>query len=941
MVDGAEGRAGGDALVGREREIAALRGWFDEARRGMPRLVLCHGVPGIGKTRLVTEFAREAGELGAAAWWARAHEDVGTPPFFLWRQLLRCRHEPGVVDDLLSPASGDRYAVFDAVNGQVAATGRQRPLVVVVEDAHWADEPSLLLLRYVVRELRDAPVLVVVTYRSLGAAFSPAWSRVAADLVREATAEQLALRGLDLPGCAAVFESVAGRPLADANAEEVYRLTGGNPFYVRELARTHQDDGSLALSTSLIEVVAQHVDRLSPEAGRVLAAGAVLGERFPLTLVAAMLDVPLLTMYPLLEEARVAALLAVGEGPGEWRFPHALVRDAVEARVSIPERAALHRAAAAALERTDRTGSRTADIARHRVDAVIDGADAAEAARWAARAGDEAMGALAYEDSARWYRCAADVAAEVLDEVARCELSVALARALWLASDLEPCVEAVEAARRLARAAGRNELLAEAVLVVEPIGSARWDARLAAWCEEALAGAGGAVRARLLARLAEAAMYAGDERRAVVQAREALDLADATADTAAVVAALRARQLALSGPEHVSERAGLAERMTAAGLVLRRPDVEQWGRQWRIDTCWETGDLAGVAAELPRLERCVEQVGGPIARWHLLNTRAALAGALGRYDDALAMARDAFDSVRSTSHPAAGGAYMSLLCTLGNHVGPTVYASVPPDVGATAPVDADEVRGAIFAHVGAALVLLHSGDRDGALAAYRGAGPPDRWHPPPYFRVLAWAYGSLLAVALRLADDATFLHGRLEGERGRFAVAGAGTASFGGPVELYLGQCALYLGRLDEAVADLESALGYCRRAGAEGYAVEAAASLGAALVRRAGPGDAERAQSLLQAARAVAARLGMAPWQQRMDDLLVRVTPAYGGLSAREAEVAELVARGMTNRQIAKALFVSERTAQTHVQHILTKLGFSNRSQITAWVVERSGSPA
>ena len=175
-------------------------------------------------------------------------------------------------------------------------------------------------------------------------------------------------------------------------------------------------------------------------------------------------------------------------------------------------------------------------------------------------------------------------------------------------------------------------------------------------------------------------------------------------------------------------------------------------------------------------------------------------------------------------------------------------------------------------------------------------------------------------------------------------MAGAGNASYFGPVELHLGRMAAFLGRLDNAEVDLTSAAASCRAIGAAAFAVEADCELAAVLAQRGGEGDLPRARALAKAARAAAGRLGMTPWQQRsatvsavVDRLeAARPTGADGPLSRREMEVAELVAQGLTNREIAAAAFISERTAQTHVQHILTKLGLSNRSQIASWVANR-----
>jgi DNA-binding NarL/FixJ family response regulator len=162
---------------------------------------------------------------------------------------------------------------------------------------------------------------------------------------------------------------------------------------------------------------------------------------------------------------------------------------------------------------------------------------------------------------------------------------------------------------------------------------------------------------------------------------------------------------------------------------------------------------------------------------------------------------------------------------------------------------------------------------------------------------------------------------------------------FLGPVELALGRAALDLGRLDEALADLGAAVDAADRAGAAGFVAEAQYHRALAYRARGGPGDHDRAVAAVGDAARLVGALGMTPWIERVTALRERLRPARPDLSPREAEVAALVAEGLTNRQIAARLVLSERTVESHVQHVLTKLGFGSRSQVAAWVV-RAGTP-
>lgn len=204
----------------------------------------------------------------------------------------------------------------------------------------------------------------------------------------------------------------------------------------------------------------------------------------------------------------------------------------------------------------------------------------------------------------------------------------------------------------------------------------------------------------------------------------------------------------------------------------------------------------------------------------------------------------------------------------------------------------------------------------------------------------ALAFGINLAIALGEDDEVRTLYQRLARYRGHHVVSGAGAVAYFGPVELWLGNGARHLGLLDEAVTDLEWAEATCGANGAAGYRVESQYLLAAALASRGGPGDIGRALRLVESCACQADALGMTPFKTRADELRRRLRTS-GPLSRREWDVAVLVGEGLTNRDIAERLFLSERTAQNHVQHILTKLGLANRSQIATWVTHQGMSSA
>jgi DNA-binding CsgD family transcriptional regulator len=584
----------------------------------------------------------------------------------------------------------------------------------------------------------------------------------------------------------------------------------------------------------------------------------------------------------------------------------------------------LHGRAVQAIEQlyADALPGHLADLARHAAAAAV-GDDRRSAAEWARRAADEAMGALAFEEAARLYASALETGVDALSEAERGRLLVDRAAAEHRSGRLEmaraTCAEAIVIARRTRD----HQLLTRAALTLEPAGDRAMDRDILDWCRDALemAGPTPGLRARLLARRTEAMVYCGEWDDAVVTSSAALSAADDAEDADALVAALRARQLACSGPDHVDERARLAAVMIATGQADRRPDVEMRGRFWAIDAQMQRGRIHEAVQELDRVRWCVDRTGGPMPRWLLLRTSAAIAQARAEFDEALRLGAEAYELTSVLGHPAARASHEPLLAAVGHHIGHTDLALKVPPADAVKGVNAE-----LFALLGPAYALVDSGEIERAQALYRLTGPPSQWSIQPYFVLSALATGAQVAVAVGAGEDVRYFRERLHRYRGHHISGGAGTANYLGPVELYLGKCAGALQLWSHAVAELTEAAMISRDIGAPAFAVEADTERAQLLARQ---GDNSAARELAAALLPVARSLGMSPWVARLQ----RLAPRRPVLSPRETEVARLVAAGSSNRDIAAGLVISDRTAQNHVQHILTKLGFSHRSQIATWV--------
>jgi DNA-binding CsgD family transcriptional regulator len=959
-------------MVGRDRELARVTRLLDDAVAGRGRLVLCTGEAGIGKTRLAEVAAALAAARGVPVVWARTAGPDSSPPYGLWRIVLDEPEVRAADDDrshagLWSRVFGDagrtalaegadsgragRFALFAEVRRRLSQAAGPSGLLLVLDDLQWADDASAVLLADVVRQLRGTPMLVFATCRD-SAAPGEAGSGLLQGLSADANTERVDLHGLPARAVGDML-AAAGLPASPELAGEVHSQTGGNPFLVEEVAlmlleQRHGESGQAgfggAVPGRVVEVTAYRLAQLSGPARELLQAAAVAGNSFSVGVVAKVLDVPVLALLGPLDESRAAGFVMAGDRPGEYRFSHALVGSAVIARLSAAEQRRLHAAAADAIEALYEGQVRLhlAEVARHRVEASLPG-DRARAVAACEAAADVAVQSLAFEEAVRLYRQALSVGGEEIGEDDRSRLELGLAAELYRGGDLPGAQRTAVRVGRRAEARRDRLWLARTALVMEATGVPEWDGEICRVCEQALAGADipDDLRARVSARYAQALVYRGENDRAEQVSRDALAFADAAGDPVALVDGLRARQLACSGPDGLAERVVLAGRMLEAAGRLGSAWVEMWGRLWRIDTLFETGQLRGVQRELADLGSCLERLGGTVGRWHHLEGAATLALATGRFAEAARLAREAWKVFSDMGHPVAIGALAVILSQSALHVGlersglTEAFDLVPAHLRPEA-VDTTQGTATVFPALTLTLIRLYQDDRAGAGAAYALAGPIRSWAPMAAMRMSCWGHALAVATGLGRTEDIEFLAERFEPFRGQHVANGAGAGVYMGPVELHLGLSAAALGRLDAAVGDLEAAASICDANGARGYAVQARVELAAALTRRQAPGDLDRARAALDAAAGEAERLGMVPFTGRIARLRARLpatAPAGSPLSPRELEVARLVARGLTNKQIGEALFVSERTAENHVQHILVKLRFSNRSQIAAWL--------
>jgi tetratricopeptide (TPR) repeat protein len=623
-----------EPFVGRAEELARLHAaWHAVRERRTRRLVLLAGEPGVGKTRLALRFASEA--RGATVLLGRCSEDP-LAPFEPFTEVLRhvgtgparalAGPGAGELDRLLGGAlggpgddSGARHRLFGAVDDVLTGVAERRPLALIIDDLHWADRPTLLLLSFILRAARAAPLLVVGTYRDTEVGRRTPLVGTLVDLRRDGGAERIGLRGLAPGEVGELATAWLGEEAAERVAAGVHERTGGNAFFVEEVLRGLATDDA-SVPESVRHAVGARLSRLSPEADELLGVAAVLGPAVDPGLLASVAGSPAETVEPLLDELVDARLLRV-EGR-RLEFPHALVREAVAADLNPLRWARLHREVAEALIARGEE-RRLAEIAHH----LCEAADV-RAADYLRRAGEEAVAMLAYEEAAELFARALDATDD------RGPLLLARGDALLRAGEPAAARASFEAAATLARETGDPELLGRAALGRAGLGIAiiDLDARVIALLEEALAVVDEPVlRSELLAQLAVELYYAPSGDRSESLSSQAVAVARESGDRRAVAAALNARHVALWRPDRLAERLAAADEMIA---VADAPHLELQARNWRVVDLFEALDMAEWRAEVARHGELAARLRMPTYTWYTPLWAAVEAVHAGRWEEA-------------------------------------------------------------------------------------------------------------------------------------------------------------------------------------------------------------------------------------------------------------------------------------------------------------------
>ena len=906
-VDG--GRSGGQhepvapnatPFVGRDAVLGRLVAALNDAKRGRGALVVIAGDAGMGKTRVAREFVARAALDGISAWKGICVEGGSTALFWPWVQVLRDAAKEGpalqrgaqtLIDDLVPSALGDqsritgtRFWLMERICEFLVQSANGPALVIIIDDLHWADDASVEVLTLLSLRLSRTPLLVVALADD-GASHADATPRAAS---RIGASEVLVLPALSLADLQKCAVAVLGQELPPSAAELVLARTGGNPLFMHESLRAIAGAGAgvspnadLAPVLSSARVVLHaRLNGLSAETKNALEAASVLGAQFQLNVLRRMLDTTPMELASRFEAAISARLLTSDENPASYRFVHDAVRHAIYEQLPISRRLELHGRAADALQADPEATPRA--FAYHLYKALPH-RDPARVEQCAREAADGAMARSSYDEAVELYEWSLH-ALSMRDNATpreRCELLVALGYALRYAGRKVDVRKCVTEAIMLARTLGLADLLVSAArcLRARMVNPMFPDDLALLAVEDALRlSPDDVTRAGALGQLACIPPHSFDILHSQELAREAEMLAKTTGNPSAVSDALLCRMVTLSGPADVSELVTVAQQILRGKLVPadgeRAEAVLACFYAYSLKPQREPRDYS--LAELGRLGRRMRQ---PERTWLFKRLTAAVAFNEGRFDEA----KLAFDELHVDAQrlalpygdlhrsayliewSRAQGGFEQLL-----RIGPQLFsqwlwASTQPVFQATR-----------------AWLLWACGLKTEANVAFdslASTGFGDVTRELSYLHALA----CLAEVAIGLGDAprAKLLYELLEPFRAFCAFNRLGFHR--GPVTLHLGRLATFLGRHEEASADLESALAMSSRMDWAPDVVRCQVALARALTAE-GNSAARRSRRLLVEAHDTAGRLGMQPMVKEIEELLPDAARRPSARSSRRA---------------------------------------------------------
>ena len=975
----------GRTFVGREREMADLRAALDAAIAGHGRVVMLAGEPGIGKTRMAQELSSYAESLGAQVWWGSCHEQQGAPPYSPWVQPirsyiqrtdsepLRSQMGPGAADiseiipEILaklpnlkppSPLEPEqaRFRLFESISNFLKNIAQSQPMMLVLDDLQWADQPSLLLLEFLSNLLFDSKIMLLGTYRDIEVSREHPLSSTLAQLARTEGYRREELEGLESEYVGQLITDISGAVPSQELVQAIYGHTEGNPFFMTEVIRLlgerrgsnagpeEYDAAGLEIPQSILEVIGQRLNRLSTECETVLTTAAVIGRQFDFGLLGLLSDeIQETQLLESMDEGLDAYLIQ--EVPGQadvYQFSHALVQQTLRERLSTSRRVRLHAKIGETLETLygDQPGDHMAELAHHFFEASsVLGPE--KFVTYSTLAGERALEAYAFEGALDHFDrglvamgitltgaqpAPDEKAAALLFGKGCAQLAIVERHRL---SDAVSCLrrafdyyaEAGDVDRAVAIAqqqlpmahgmlAGTAQLIRRALELVER---------------------GSHDEGRLLSQFAihvyfeesdvDAAQDAFTRAMVIAQREDDADLELRTLGNAASVDTFECQfQAALEKGLRGLELARLLDNPRAElGVQYRAAG----GRML-------TGDLQGAKPHLEAMRDVAERLRDRfwLSSAYFLSAQASIYE--GDWEAARRFSDQSLTNLSMDSRCLA--TRMQLELELGESGQADVYLERLLESMRLAP------PGPTVEYMLAALAIPFGGRISGGNRRFEvadSAVEPVLTAPRSSRFIMLGARASLGFLAVQRGDSAA----SSDHYASLTTCRGTAMAGISFVFDRLLGLLAHNMNRLDLAAEHFEDALTFCRNGDYRPELAWSCHDYVEALLQRNGPGDLQRAGSLADEALFISTDLGMRPLMERVAALQDKTQPAPArgpafpaGLTQREVDVIRLIAAGRTDQEIADELVIAVRTVTTHVGNILNKTGAANRAEAASF---------
>ena len=985
-------------FVGRQPELGTLQTALEHAVSGRGRLVMLVGEPGIGKTRTAQELANRAAQRNVLALWARCNEESGAPPYWPWVQVIRSyiRHcdaealgqdvgaaaadiaeiAPDLrerIPDLQPPPRLEdpaqaRFRLFDSITGFLKNAARRRPLMLLIDDLHWADTASLRLLAFLAPEIADSRLLLVGTYRDVELSRQHPLSDTLGELARLHVFQRLLLSGLNREDVGRFIEATAGMAAPSWLIDAVNAEAEGNPFFLKEivallvhervldpqhparldeLQRGSRRGPALRVPEGVREVIGKRLNRFSEYCNRILTVASVIGREFDFGILLRIIDdASEDRLLEGLEEALAAHVIEEMPLPavGRYQFTHALIRETLYDELRTARRAALHRRIGEAIEQLRHTDleSYLPQLAHHFSEAAH-GTDMDKAVEYVMRAGERAEALLAYEEAVRLYRMGLQTLElkEPVDETRRCQFLLLLGEAYRRSSEFDQALATLLRAAHSAKAARLPDLFARAAVAYEYAvwrADRRTDVAAASLLEEALqiiAEGDIALRSKILGGLARAILYKGAPKRAMAYAEQAVAMAPRLGDPALLATNLNMLYELSWETEAAEKRLALATEMLQAAEQAGNFEFVCMAHSRRMIALLELGDIQAGDVEIEAQLRITNMhIRQPAFMSPTVGFRAMRALMDGRFEESEQFALSALD-LADQAHMDYSGPFGVQMFSLRREQGR--LRELEPAL--TGFVQQRSV--ASTWRPGLALLYAELGREQEARAELEHLARDD-------FAGLArdalWSasitYLAEVCAFLGDAARAVSLYRLLLPYADRNIVAGGGVACFGS-ASRYLGLLATTLSLWGDAEHHFKDAMAMNTRMGARPSVAHTQHDYATMLLARGQAADQEKASALLNEALTTARELGMLALEQRIVGRLgamaasPQAAPTYPDeLTPREVAVLRLIAIGRSNGDIAIALSISLNTVATHVRSILAKTGCANRTEAAAYAM-------